>query len=171
MSSHKMRRGLYAGSFDPVTNGHVDVLVHALHLVDHLTVAIGVHPSKAPLFSVEERKALIEEACGATAKARGAEVDVVSFDDLAIDAARRVGAEILFRGLRDGTDFDYEMQMAGMNQAMAPEIQTVFIPASPAVRPITASLVRQIARLGGDVSPFVPAFVQPKLVAKFKAIG
>ena len=122
MSSHKMRRGLYAGSFDPVTNGHVDVLVHALHLVDHLTVAIGVHPSKAPLFSVEERKALIEEACGATAKARGAEVDVVSFDDLAIDAARRVGAEILFRGLRDGTDFDYEMQMAGMNQAMAPEI-------------------------------------------------
>ena len=152
-----MRRGLYAGSFDPVTNGHVDVLVHALHLVDHLTVAIGVHPSKAPLFSVEERKALIEEACGATAKARGAEVDVVSFDDLAIDAARRVGAEILFRGLRDGTDFDYEMQMAGMNGTLAPGIRTVFLPASPGLRHISGTLVRQIAALGGDVSAFAPA--------------
>ncbi len=171
MASQKSRRGFYAGSFDPITNGHVDVLIHALQLVDHLTVAIGVHPSKAPLFTPEERKALIEEACHAAASSAGSVLEIVSFDDLAIDAARRSGATLLLRGLRDGTDFDYEMQMAGMNQAMAPGLQTIFIPASPAVRPITASLVRQIARLGGDVSPFVPAFVQSKLVAKFKTIG
>jgi pantetheine-phosphate adenylyltransferase len=165
-----MRRiALYAGSFDPVTNGHLDVVRHAARLADQLVLAIGVHPGKAPLFTAEERVAMLNETCGPVAKAAGYELRCITFDDLVTAAARREGASILIRGLRDGTDLDYEMQMAGMNEAMAPDIQTVFVPASPAVRPITATLVRQIAKMGGEVSHFVPAPVAARLKAKFKS--
>jgi pantetheine-phosphate adenylyltransferase len=163
------RIALYAGSFDPVTNGHVDVVRQALGLADRLVLAIGVHPGKTPLFPFEERLAMLTETCGPLAKAAGGEMACVAFDGLVIDLARREGATILIRGLRDGTDLDYEMQMAGMNGTMAPGIQTVFLPASPAVRPITATLVRQIARMGGDVSAFVPKSVAAKLKTKFAA--
>src|SRR3954468_2252340 len=163
------RIALYAGSFDPVTNGHVDVVRQALGLADRLVLAIGVHPGKTPLFPFEERLAMLTETCGPLAKAAGGEMACVAFDGLVIDLARREGATILIRGLRDGTDLDYEMQMAGMNGAMAPDIQTVFLPASPAVRPITATLVRQIARMGGDVSAFVPKSVAANLKTKFAA--
>jgi pantetheine-phosphate adenylyltransferase len=163
------RIALYAGSFDPVTNGHVDVVRQALGLADRLVLAIGVHPGKTPLFPFEERLAMLTETCGPLAKAAGGEMACVAFDGLVIDLARREGATILIRGLRDGTDLDYEMQMAGMNGTMAPGIQTVFLPASPAVRPITATLVRQIARMGGDVSAFVPKSVAAKLKPKFAA--
>jgi len=161
------RVALYAGSFDPVTNGHLDVVRHAARIADRLVLAIGVHPGKTPLFSAEDRIAMLEETCGPVARAAGNELRCVTFADLVIAAARREGANVLVRGLRDGTDFDYEMQMAGMNEAMAPEIQTVFIPASPGVRPITATLVRQIAAMGGDVSHFVPAPVASRLKRKF----
>ena len=162
-----MRRiALYAGSFDPVTNGHIDVVRQAVRLADRLVLAIGVHPGKAPLFSAEERLAMLQETCTPIAKQAGCELACVTFDDLVVSAAQRAGAGLLIRGLRDGTDFDYEMQMAGMNGAMAPQIQTVFLPASPSVRPITATLVRQIALMGGDVSSFVPALVAPRLKAK-----
>jgi pantetheine-phosphate adenylyltransferase len=161
------RIAFYAGSFDPITNGHIDVVRNACRLADELVVAIGVHPGKAPLFTADERKALIEAECAVVAREAGAGLKVVTFDDLAITAARRVGASMLIRGLRDGTDLDYEMQMAGMNEAMAPDIQTVFLPASPMVRPITATLVRQIAAMGGDVSRFVPEGVAARLKAKF----
>ena len=124
------RIALYPGSFDPVTNGHLDVVRHAVRLCDRLIVAIGVHPGKKPLFSVDERLAMV-------------------------------------RGLRDGTDLDYEMQISGMNEAMAPDVHTVFVPASAPVRPITATLVRQIAGMGGDVSPFVPPAVAAHLKTKF----
>lgn len=154
-----MRIGLYTGSFDPLTNGHVDVLRQALRVLDKVVVAIGVHPGKAPLFSVEERKAMIEKAVPG--------VSVATFDGLAIEAARAHKACVMVRGLRDGTDLDYEMQMAGMNGVMAPEIGTLFFPASSAVRPITATLVRQIAKMGGDISAFVPPDVAAKLKAKF----
>jgi len=154
-----MRIGLYTGSFDPLTNGHVDILQQALRVLDTVVVAIGVHPGKTPLFSVDERSAMIEKAVPG--------VSVVTFDGLAIDAARAHKASLMVRGLRDGTDLDYEMQMAGMNGTMAPEIGTLFFPASPAVRPITATLVRQIAKMGGDVSAFVPPDVAAKLKAKF----
>jgi pantetheine-phosphate adenylyltransferase len=157
----------YAGSFDPVTNGHLDVIRAAVRLVDRLVIAIGVHPGKAPLFSAEDRIAMLAEACGPIAEAAGCELKTTTFSDLAVTAARREGATMLIRGLRDGTDLDYEMQMAGMNEAMAPDIQTVFLPASPVVRPITATLVRQIAAMGGDVSAFVPAAVVARLKAKF----
>ena len=161
------RAALYAGSFDPVTNGHIDVVRQAARLVDRLVLAIGVHPGKAPLFSAEERLEMLQEACGPIAKASGCELKTITFADLVVIAARRQGATLLIRGLRDGTDLDYEMQMAGMNEAMAEDVQTVFLPASPMVRPITATLVRQIAAMGGDVSAFVPAAVARRLRTKF----
>jgi pantetheine-phosphate adenylyltransferase len=162
-----LRIALYAGSFDPVTNGHIDVVRHAARLADRLVLAIGVHPGKAPLFSSEERLAMLVENCGPLARAAGCEFDCITFSDLVVTTAKQVGATLLIRGLRDASDFDYEMQMAGMNEAMAPEVQTVFLPASPMVRPITATLVRQIAGMGGDVSAFVPAAVAKRLRQKF----
>src|ERR1700674_4709840 len=161
------RAALYAGSFDPVTNGHLDVVRQAARLVDRLVLAIGVHPGKVPLFSVEERLAMLGESCGPVTKAAGCELKTVTFSDLVIAAARREGASLLIRGLRDGTDLDYEMQMAGMNATLAPDVQTVFLPAGAMVRPITATLVRQIASMGGDVASFVPPPVLTRLNAKF----
>src|SRR6478672_9047415 len=163
------RIALYAGSFDPVTNGHLDVVRQAVRLADRLVLAIGVHPGKTPLFPFEERLAMLTETCGPIAKAANVELACVAFDGLVVDLAKREGATLLIRGLRDSTDFNYEMQMAGMNGAMAPGIQTVFLPASPLARPITATLVRQIARMGGDVSAFVPAPVTARLKSKFAA--
>ena len=162
-----MRTALYTGSFDPVTNGHLDVVRRALRVADRLVIAIGVHSSKSPLFSAQERADMLREVCGPVAAAEGAALEVVTFSDLAVQAARRVGATLIVRGLRDGTDLDYEMQMAAMNETMAPEVHTVFLPASVAVRPITATLVRQIAGMGGDVSAFVPPVVSDRLKAKF----
>jgi pantetheine-phosphate adenylyltransferase len=158
---------LYPGSFDPVTNGHIDVVRHAARLAGRLVIAIGVHPGKAPLFSADDRLAMLEETCGAMVREVGCEFACITFDDLAVATARRVGATVIIRGLRDGTDLDYEMQLAGMNAAMAPEVQTVFLPASPPVRPITATLVRQIACMGGDVSAFVPATIAGRLKSRF----
>jgi pantetheine-phosphate adenylyltransferase len=163
------RIALYAGSFDPVTNGHLDVVQQAAGLCDRLVLAIGIHPGKTPLFPFEERLVMLTETCSPIAKAAGVELACTTFDDLVVTAAQREQATILIRGLRDGTDFDYEMQMAGMNGTMAPGIQTVFLPANPVVRPITATLVRQIAMMGGDVTPFVPAIVAAKLKAIFTA--
>ncbi len=161
------RTALYTGSFDPVTNGHLDVLRQACSVADRIVVAIGVHSSKAPIFSAEERAEMLREVCGPLLQERGVALDVVTFGDLAVEAARRHGASLIVRGLRDGSDFDYEIQMASMNATMAPEVQTVFFPASPPVRPITATLVRQIAGMGGDVSAFVPGLVAERLKAKF----
>jgi pantetheine-phosphate adenylyltransferase len=161
------RIALFAGSFDPITNGHLDVLENAMRLADKLVLAVGVHPGKTPLFSPEERLAMLVAICQPLAKKAGCEIACVTFADLVVAVAQREGATILIRGVRDAADFDYEMQMAGMNAAMAPRVQTVFLPASPEVRPITATLVRQIASMGGDVSAFVPAEVAARLRKKF----
>ncbi len=150
------RIALYPGSFDPVTNGHLDVVRHAVVLCDRLIVAIGVHPGKKPLFSTEERLEMVRSVFEPVAAKAGCAFDCTTYDDLTITAAQKAGATIMIRGLRDGTDLDYEMQIAGMNETMAPGVHTVFVPASPGVRPITATLVRQIAGMGGDVSAFVP---------------
>src|SRR5690606_39087550 len=164
-----MRTAFYARSSDPLTNGHLAVLRGALTVADTVVVGIGIHPGKKPLFTYEERVSLIERWAEAELGVDAARIRVVAFDNLVVDAARAHGASIMIRGLRDGTDLDYEMQMAGMNETMAPDLQTVFLPASPSVRTITATLVRQIASMGGDVSPFVPAVVADALKAKFAA--
>ena len=160
------RTGLYTGSFDPLTNGHIAVIEAAAKMCDRLVVGVGSHPAKRPLFSLAERRAFIEGVCGEAAAAAGCTLEVASFDGLAIEAARQHGAGMMLRGLRDGTDLDYEMQMAGMNAALAPDIQTVFLPASAATRPITATLVRQVAAMGGDVSKFVPPIVLTALAQR-----
>lgn len=163
MTSH---HALYAGSFDPFTNGHLSVLRAGLRCFDNVTIAIGVHSSKKGVFSYDERKTLIETVLAEDAL-DASRVQVTSFDGLVVDAAKARGATILLRGLRDGHDLAYEMQMAGMNATMAADIQTVFMPADVSSRPITATLVRQIAAMGGDVTGFVPPAVAKALADRF----
>jgi pantetheine-phosphate adenylyltransferase len=160
------RIGFTSGSFDPVTNGHLDVIRRAARMVDELVIGIGVHPGKAPLFTTDEKIEMLKAETEPIAKATGCAIEISTFDKLTVDAAKAVGATLIFRGLRDGTDFDYEMQMSGMNGAMAPGIDTVFLPASPDVRHITGTLVRQIALMGGNVSQFVTPGVARRLKAK-----
>ena len=161
------RIALYPGSFDPVTNGHLDVVRQAVLLCDRLVVAVGVHSGKKPLFSTDERLKMVRDVFGSVAAKAACGFDATTYDNLTVTAAQQSGASLMIRGLRDGTDLDYEMQLAGMNQAMAPDVHTVFVPASVLVRPITATLVRQIAAMGGDVSSFVPPSVAASLKAKF----
>ncbi len=161
-----MRTGFYAGSFDPMTNGHLDVLVQGLSFCDRVVIAVGTSATKKPMFSFEEREAMILKSLAQAVPDRSGDVIVQSFSDLTVTAARKAGAGIILRGLRDGTDFDYEMQLAGMNAEMAPDLQTVFLPARAANRHITATLVRQIASMGGDVSPFVPKPVDAAIRAQ-----
>ena len=161
------RIAIYPGSFDPVTNGHLDVVRHAVIVCDKLIAAVGVHSGKKPLFSTEERLQMAQDVFGPIAAKAGCAFDCTTYDNLTVTAAQQNGATIMIRGLRDGTDLDYEMQLAGMNETMAPDVHTVFFPASTPVRPITATLVRQIASMGGDVSAFVPAQIAAALKAKF----
>ena len=163
------RIGFYPGSFDPVTLGHTDVIERACRLVDKLVIGIGVHSTKTPLFNADERIEMLVAETRPIAKATGTKIEIVTFANLAVDVAKAHEAGVIFRGLRDGTDFDYEMQMAGMNGAIAPDVQSVFVAASPAVRHIAANLVRQIALMGGDPSPFVSAAVAARLQAKASA--
>ena len=161
-----MRVGFYPGSFDPVTFGHVDIVRRAAKLVDRLVIAVGTHHNKRVLFSADERVELAETVLAPVAEEIGLSLDVATYDSLTVDAARAAGAVVIIRGLRDAGDFDYEMQMAGMNASLAPDIETVFLASSPATRHIAASLVRQIAAMGGDVSSFVPPIVASALAQK-----
>ncbi|MHB1102596.1 MAG: pantetheine-phosphate adenylyltransferase [Devosia sp.] len=151
--------GFYPGSFDPLTNGHLDVIERACKLVDRLVVAVGTHHSKKPLFSHEDRLTLLRTTLDPIGKRTETEFEIVDFNGLMVQAARAHGARLIIRGLRDTTDYNFEMQMVGMNAQMAPDLQTVFLPSSPHVRHISATLVRQIAEMGGDISAFVPAIV------------
>ena len=156
------RIAVYPGSFDPLTRGHLDIVHRAAKLFDHVVVAVSNNAGKKHLFSVAERMQMIEESIRSLPNA-----DVDTFSGLLVEYLRRKKARVLIRGLRDGTDLDYEMQIAGMNQTLMPEVYTVFLPASATVRPITATLVRQIAGMGGDVSHFVPKAVAARLKTKF----
>jgi pantetheine-phosphate adenylyltransferase len=154
--SQPVLTALYAGSFDPITLGHVDVVRQALKIASHLIIAVGAHAGKTPFMNLDERLALIKKTCQPVAAEMRRTLDVRSYDGLTLDFARQCGASFLVRGLRDATDFDYEMQLAGMNAQLAPDIPSVFFPASPHVRFLSSTLVRQVASMGGDLSPFVP---------------
>jgi pantetheine-phosphate adenylyltransferase len=163
------RIGFYSGSFDPPTLGHRDIIARALRLVDELVIGIGVHPGKQPMFTVAEREAMLEAELASLQRKGGRRGRVSTFAGLVVDAAKDARATLIVRGLRDGTDLDYEAQMAGMNAAMAGEIETVFLVSSPSVRHITATLVRQIALMGGDVASFVSPHVAERLAEKRRA--
>jgi pantetheine-phosphate adenylyltransferase len=148
-----MRTGVYPGTFDPITLGHMDIIRRAAHLVDRLVIGVTTNPSKSPMFTVEERLAMVERE---TAEIRdGAEIRVVSFDSLLMDFAVREGASMIVRGLRAVADFEYEFQMAGMNQQLNDDIETVFLMAGVSLQPIASKLVKEIALYGGEIGRFV----------------
>jgi pantetheine-phosphate adenylyltransferase len=163
------RTGFYPGSFDPVTYGHLDIVARAARIVDKLVLGVGTHHGKQALLDADTRVRLLHEATKPIAEHTGIKIQIVTFDNLAVDAARHAHARLLIRGLRDASDFDYEVQMAQMNGAMAPDIETVFLAASPATRMIASSLVKQIARMGGDISAFTPKEAQAAMMAAIKA--
>jgi len=144
---------LYSGTFDPLTNGHLHIIKSAAELFDKIIVAIGVNPNKIPLLSLKDRQEVLAKVCK---KISDRKIEIISFEGLVVEAAMSHGAKFIIRGLRDDGDFNYEMQMAGMNSTLAPGVQTVFIPSASNIRHINSTLIRQIAKLGGDVTPFVP---------------
>ncbi|AZQ66283.1 pantetheine-phosphate adenylyltransferase [Silicimonas algicola] len=162
-----MRIGLYPGTFDPVTLGHLDIIERATVLVDRLVIGVAINRDKGPLFPLEERVAMIEAECGAIAERTGVEIVPHPFENLLIDCARDVGAGIIIRGLRAVADFEYEYQMVGMNRQLDDTVETVFLMAEAEHQAIASKLVKEIARLGGDVSKFVTPAVCDALVARF----
>ena len=163
-----MRTALYPGTFDPVTEGHIDIITRATALVDRLVIGVAINRDKGPLFSLEERVALIEAECGDIARATGCEIVVHPFENLLIDCARDVGARIIIRGLRAIADFEYEYQMVGMNRQLDDTIETVFLMADAEHQAVASKLVKEIARLGGDISPFVSPRVRTALIEKYR---
>ena len=162
-----MRIGLYPGTFDPVTHGHLDIIRRAAVLVDRLVIGIAINRDKSPLFTLEDRVAMVEAECAAVSKATGIEIVVHPFENLLIDCALDVGAGVIIRGLRAVADFEYEYQMVGMNRALNSSIETVFLMAEAKHQAISSKLVKEIGRLGGDVSKFVPPEVKVALDAEF----
>ena len=161
-----MRIGLYPGTFDPVTHGHTDIIRRACSLVDRLVIGVAINRDKGPLFTLEERVAMIETECRPIGEAVGCEIVVHPFENLLIDCARDVNASMIIRGLRAVADFEYEYQMVGMNRAMDNSIETVFLMADAKNQAIASKLVKEIARLGGDITKFVPAAVKDQLLER-----
>ena len=161
-----MRIGLYPGTFDPITLGHTDIIRRACALVDRLVIGVAINTGKGPLFSLEERVAMVESECAKLAEETGTEIVAHPFQNLLIDCAHDVGAQIIIRGLRAVTDFEYEYQMVGMNRAMDDSVETVFLMAEARYQAIASKLVKEIAKLGGDVSKFVPEDVRGQLLDK-----
>jgi len=162
-----MRIGLYPGTFDPITLGHTDIIQRAMQLVDRLVIGVAINRDKGPLFSLENRVAMVEAECAGIIARTGGEIVVHPFENLLIDCARDVGARVIVRGLRAVADFEYEFQMVGMNRAMDASIETVFLMADARRQAIASKLVKEIARLGGDVSRFVPPAVDRALRVRF----
>ena len=162
-----MRIGLYPGTFDPVTLGHLDIIRRATALVDRLVIGVAINRDKGPLFSLEERVAMIEAECAVVAQQTGVEIVAHPFENLLIDCARDVGARIIVRGLRAVADFEYEYQMVGMNRMLDDTVETVFLMADGKHQAIASKLVKEIARLGGDVSNFVTPAVLDALKARY----
>ncbi|MBI1418382.1 MAG: pantetheine-phosphate adenylyltransferase [Limimaricola sp.] len=164
-----MRVGLYPGTFDPVTHGHIDIIRRACSLVDRLVIGVAINRDKGPLFSLDERVAMIREECVPLGKPTGTEIVVHPFENLLIDCAADVGATVIIRGLRAVADFEYEFQMVGMNRSLNNAIETVFLMADAKNQAIASKLVKEIARLGGDVTKFVPPSVKAALTARLHA--
>ncbi|MFD2174195.1 pantetheine-phosphate adenylyltransferase [Rhodobacter lacus] len=163
-----MRIGLYPGTFDPVTLGHTDIIQRALALVDRLVIGVAINRDKGPLFSLEERVEMLKAECAEITARCGGEIVVHPFENLLIDCARDVGASVIIRGLRAVADFEYEFQMVGMNRALDDRVETVFMMADARRQAIASKLVKEIARLGGDVSKFVSPAVEARLKARFR---
>ena len=163
-----MRIGLYPGTFDPITLGHIDIIQRAMAMVDRLVIGVAINRDKAPLFALEERVFMVEEECREIAAMVGGEIVVHPFENLLIDCARDVGAGIIIRGLRAVADFEYEFQMVGMNRALDSSIETVFLMADARRQAIASKLVKEICRLGGDVSKFVTPAVDAALVRRLR---
>ena len=161
-----MRIGLYPGTFDPITLGHVDIIRRAAPLVDRLVIGVAINRDKGPLFSLEERVAMIEDECASLSHETGTEIVAHPFENLLINCAREVGAQVIVRGLRAVADFEYEFQMVGMNRALDSTVETVFLMADARHQAIASKLVKEIARLDGDVTKFVPPAVKEKLLNK-----
>jgi len=161
-----MRIGLYPGTFDPVTLGHLDIIKRGALLVDRLVIGVAINRDKGPLFSLEERVAMIEAECASLSKETGTEIVAHPFENLLIDCARDVGAQVIVRGLRAVADFEYEYQMVGMNRVLDSSIETMFLMAEAKHQAIASKLVKEIARLDGDVSSFVPPAVKDALMAR-----
>jgi pantetheine-phosphate adenylyltransferase len=163
-----MRIGLYPGTFDPITLGHTDIIQRAMALVDRLVIGVAINRDKGPLFTLEERVAMVEAECAAITTVTGGEIVVHPFENLLIDCARDVGASVIVRGLRAVADFEYEFQMVGMNRAMDASIETVFLMADARRQAIASKLVKEIARLGGNVSKFVTPAVERALIDRLR---
>ncbi len=164
MTTSKLRVGLYPGTFDPVTNGHVDIIKRSCKLVDRLVIGVAINQDKGPLFTLEERVDMVEQECARMGVTT--EIVVRPFDTLLMKFAEEQGASIIVRGLRAVSDFDYEFAMAGMNQNLNAEIETVFLMADPTHQAVASRLVKEIARLQGSVARFVPPEVERRLKAK-----
>ena len=165
-----MRIGLYPGTFDPVTLGHIDIIRRATQLVDKLVIGVAINRDKGPLFSLEDRVAMLEAECAQLRAQTGVEIIAHPFENLLIDCARDVGASIIIRGLRAVADFEYEFQMVGMNRRLDDSIETVFLMAEAEHQAIASKLVKEIARLGGDVSQFVTPAVNDALADRFPKV-
>ena len=161
-----MRIGLYPGTFDPITLGHIDIIRRSATLVDRLVIGVAINRDKGPLFPLEERVAMIEGEMARLIEETGTEIVVHPFENLLIDCAHDVGAQVIVRGLRAVADFEYEYQMVGMNRALDSSVETVFLMAEARHQAIASKLVKEIARLDGDVSKCVPPAVNTKLLAK-----
>jgi len=162
-----MRIGLYPGTFDPITLGHIDIIRRAATLVDKLVIGVAINRDKGPLFSLDERVAMIEDECAALASQIGIEIVVHRFENLLINCARDVGAQMIVRGLRAVADFEYEYQMVGMNRQLDDSIETVFLMAEAQHQAIASKLVKEIARLGGDISKFVTPAVDEQMRVRY----
>lgn len=162
-----MRIGLYPGTFDPLTLGHMDIITRAAALVDRLVIGVAINRDKGPLFSLDERVAMIEAECAQLSAKTGTEIVPHPFENLLIDCAHDVKAQVIIRGLRAVADFEYEFQMVGMNRALDDRVETVFLMADARSQAIASRLVKEIARLGGDVRKFVPERVNAALRERY----